>query len=263
MDFYLTATVLYEIYGYMDWYTLKYYKTAPLYFWDRLYNYFCQDKTFTSLSNNFTISVFAKLTQRELFLNLIYISILGGSVEDVPIILLKNKFFVLSYFRHNKNIPSYISWIAKFLQLDNEMILTAIENNPWTLQYLDSMWKCNREIVLKAIEQDGTLIEFVDAALKADKELGLIACKRDGYQFLDNSLKSDPDIIYEALKANVDVVSHFDDHIENNGTIMLEAGLQSAKQSKIIWAHLGSSLRDNPIFVSKFLRGYDSILNSV
>lgn len=268
MDLYLTSAVLYEIYSYLDWYTLRYYDKVPSYFWKQICDYFCQDEIFRSTFKRLLSINNNKLTDRLAFLNLIYVFIINCSdITEVPLILLKSKYFILSYIRHLKNKRNiiatirYIIAVIPTLQLDKDVVLTAVETEPSTLKYLDPLWKLNREVVLKAIEQDGTIIEFADPILKADKELGLIACKQNGYQFLDNSLKSDPDIIYEALKANVDVVSHFDDEIKNNSDIMLEAGRQAAKQSKIIWVHLGLSLMENPMFVSKFLQCYDCILN--
>ena len=57
--------------------------------------------------------------------------------------------------------------------------------------------KQDKEIVLTAVKQTGWALEYADKTLKKDKEIVLAAVKQDGFalEYADESLRKDPDIL--------------------------------------------------------------------
>ena len=117
------------------------------------------------------------------------------------------------------------------LKKDRAIVLTAISQTGSALKFADASLKKDKAIVIKAIEKDGYALEYADVNLQMDKELIAIAGKGhpngypayafdkrvyknktavlailekdpDAIQYVDESLKSDRDIILATLQSN-------------------------------------------------------------
>jgi hypothetical protein len=71
----------------------------------------------------------------------------------------------------------------------------------------------DKSIVLEAVKQYGFALEFADESLKKDRSIVLEAVKQNGYalQFADESLKKDRSIIVAAFKTNGSGIFRFVD----------------------------------------------------
>ena len=70
-----------------------------------------------------------------------------------------------------KNCSSYTS--------DEEIVLAAVKQNGWSLQYADNALRDEKEIVVAAVIQNGLAIKFASDSLKKDEELIDLAIRND------------------------------------------------------------------------------------
>ena len=81
---------------------------------------------------------------------------------------------------------------------DKEIVLIAVKNDGYALEYADESFKKDKEIVLIAVKQYGRNLEYADDSLKKDKEIVLEAAKTDplAIKFADISLRKKIDPSY-------------------------------------------------------------------
>ena len=82
-----------------------------------------------------------------------------------------------------------ISLSDEKLKVDKEVILAAVKQNGYALQYADEKLKANKEVILAAVKQDGNTLQYADKKLKTNKEVVLAAVKQSGgaLQYADRS----------------------------------------------------------------------------
>ena len=90
-----------------------------------------------------------------------------------------------------------ISLSNEKLKVDKEVILAAVKQNGYALQYADEKLKADKKFILAAVKENGYALEYADEKLKADKKIVLAAVKQDvsALDYVDDSLKNDPDIL--------------------------------------------------------------------
>ena len=90
-----------------------------------------------------------------------------------------------------------ISLSDEKLKVDKEVILAAVKQNGYALQYADEKLKANKEVILAAVKQDGNTLQYADKKLKANKEVVLAALKQEvsAHQYVDEKLKGDKDVV--------------------------------------------------------------------
>ena len=70
-----------------------------------------------------------------------------------------------------------ISLSDEKLKVDKEVILAAVKQNVYALQYADEKLKANKEVVLAAVKQDVSALDYVDDSLKNDPDILAIVNK--------------------------------------------------------------------------------------
>lgn len=242
MDLYLNTPIVYEIYGYMTWNDLRYWRNVPASFWNRMYETFEQDEEFKVKMTDYWSGVrvntganLGLLTTRDKLLG--YLCNLSMSTtrdhSNIPRILWNDKAFILLLLRCRTDALPYVS---KLLQTDRDIVIAAVKQDVNITQYTEFEWKTNPDLAL-------IIIKHVPAA----------------YACLDIDLKTNTAFIYKSLQINAEVAYFFNWSIQNNTNIMLYAGQQAAKQRKLIWSSVGRLLKNDPTFVTKYVRMYNSI----
>ena len=81
--------------------------------------------------------------------------------------------------------------LDKSLKKDKEIVLSAVQQNGYSLKYADESLKKDKEIVLSAVQQNGYSLKYADESLKKDKEIVLSAVQQNGYslKYADESLE--------------------------------------------------------------------------
>lgn len=118
------------------------------------------------------------------------------ALEDVPKVLLNDKSFVLKAIDLIYEIN--ISPISSELKDDEEIILEAVEQNEYNLNFASDRIKDNKEVILKVVGLDGDLLEFASDRLKNDKEVVIQAILSDvdsqypkGLEFASDKIKNE------------------------------------------------------------------------
>ena len=66
---------------------------------------------------------------------------------------------------------------------DREIVLHAVKNCPFNIQYASPELQNDKEIVLEAVKRDGYMLQNASKELQNDKEVVLLAIKNDGHAF--------------------------------------------------------------------------------
>ena len=103
--------------------------------------------------------------------------------------------------------------VPKEFYKDKSIVLEAVKQYGFALEYADESLKKDKSIVLEAVKQNGDALQFADESLKKDRSIVLEAVKQNGYalQFADESLKKDRSIIVAAFKTNGSGIFRFVD----------------------------------------------------
>jgi len=110
------------------------------------------------------------------------------------------------------------------LKNDKDIVLEAIKNNGYSLEYASDRLKNDREIVLEAIKTDFWALKYASDTLKNDKEIVLEAIKNgNSLQYASNTLKNDKEIVLEAIKNNGYFLEYASDTLKNDREIVLKS----------------------------------------
>ncbi|EFC44500.1 predicted protein [Naegleria gruberi] len=112
---------------------------------------------------------------------------------------------------------------------DRELVLEAIKQNGYALRYADDSLRKDRKFVLEAVKLNGDVIS-TDESFKKDKQIALAAVKQNGntLEQVDESLRRDKQIVMEAVKQNGEVLRYADDSLRKDRKIVLEAVKQNS-----------------------------------
>ena len=89
-----------------------------------------------------------------------------------------------------------------FFQDDKEVVLTAVENYGFALDYTSDRLRDDKEIVLTAVKNDGRALAYASDELRDDKEIVLTAVKNYGLalEYASDELRDDKEIVLTAVK---------------------------------------------------------------
>jgi DNA polymerase V len=99
-----------------------------------------------------------------------------------------------------KNCSSYAS--------DEEIVLAAVKQNGWSLQYADNSLRDEKEIVVAAVTQNGLAIKFASDSLKKDEELIDLAIRNDYFaiKYVGLSLKRKKEILNNLIEISNEIL---------------------------------------------------------
>jgi len=117
---------------------------------------------------------------------------------------------------------------------DKDIVLAAIKQEGYALQFASEKLKNNKYIVLEAVKQNGYALEFASEKIKNDKDIVLVAVKQAGYalQFASEELKKNKYIVLEAVKQDGYALEFASEKIKNDKDIVLVAVEQSGPALK-------------------------------
>jgi len=100
-------------------------------------------------------------------------------------------------------------------------MLLAVKSNGCLL--CGSDYTDDKEVVMAAVRNRGYALQFASPRLKEDKEVVLAALRNAGsaIQFASPTLQKDPDVIKASFKNNMYAL--FCDHVRNNKELVLAA----------------------------------------
>jgi predicted RNA-binding protein (virulence factor B family) len=63
------------------------------------------------------------------------------------------------------------------LRKDREIVLAAVQQNGYVLEYADESFKKDKEVVLAAVQQNGNALKYADESLQNDPDILAIVNK--------------------------------------------------------------------------------------
>jgi hypothetical protein len=91
--------------------------------------------------------------------------------------------------------PGYFKILPLRFRKDKDIVLAAVEQSAWLLEYADDSLKKDKNFMLDAIDQNLNVLEYADDSLKKDESFMFSAVIQDGnaLRYADDSLKKRPD----------------------------------------------------------------------
>lgn len=85
-----------------------------------------------------------------------------------------------------------------------DVVMAAVQQTGWALQFADAKLCGHRDIVLAAVRRDGQALEFASEQLREDRDVVLAAVKNSGWalEFASKSLRQDVQVVAEAVRWN-------------------------------------------------------------
>ena len=119
----------------------------------------------------------------------------------------------------------------KSLQKDREIVMAAVKQNGWALQYADKSLQKDRKIVMAAVKQDSNTLQYADESLQKDRKIVMAAVKQKNsmdtnnhsLEFADKSLKKDKEIVMAAVKQNGLALEYADKSLKKDKEIFMVA----------------------------------------
>jgi CxxC motif-containing protein len=81
---------------------------------------------------------------------------------------------------------------------DKEVVLEAVKQNGYSLEYASEELKNNKEVVLEAVKQNGYSLHYASEELKNNKEVVLEAIKQNGNSlcYASEELKNNKEVVW-------------------------------------------------------------------
>ncbi len=136
-------------------------------------------------------------------------------------------------------------WALQFadesLKKDRAIVLAAVKQYSWALRYADETLQKDREIVLAAVKQIGDTLQLAHETLKKDREIVLAAVKQNGValQYADESFKKDREVVSAAIQQDGRALRYVDENLKKDRKIVLMA----VKQNPLAIQHADLTLQ--------------------
>ncbi len=87
---------------------------------------------------------------------------------------------------------------------DKEVVMVAVTNDGWALQYASSELRNDNSVVFGAVKNNGNVLEYASDELKNDKDFMMKVVPHSGctLRFASDELKNDVQVVVSAVKQN-------------------------------------------------------------
>ena len=95
---------------------------------------------------------------------------------------------------------------------DKEIVLEAVKQDGYILQYLGKEFRGDRQIVLEAVKRHGMALQFASTELRRDSEIVLEAVKEDGLalKFASKEITNAREIVLTSIRQNPEAFEFVD-----------------------------------------------------
>lgn len=232
MEGYLSATILEEIYCYMNWHDLLMYNQVSDRVWRRCYEYFCRDDKFRDSINRYWGDAIFKLPYKIIFLNYFDFSIKHSKVS-------------LHIFMDDRKWALQRAKLGRCLDRcflnDRKIMLHRVAHHPYFLRCTkevlimmgDSLIS-DRDFVLKAVARNGIVILHVEDSLKYDSEVLSVAAGQLGVETVNDEKETFRRIALTAIRTRKhNVYYDLDPIYQSDPEIRVAAGMDHIETNKI------------------------------
>jgi len=135
---------------------------------------------------------------------------------------------------------------------DREIVLAAVRQNGYTLQFASDELRADREVVSIAARQNGRALWFATGALCEDREVVLAAVGQSGraYRFAGDRLRRDPGIVHAVIAQDRDALKFLEADLHKDVDIVTAAVRAHGQALQ----HASSEMRGNKAVVLAAVR---------
>jgi hypothetical protein len=122
-------------------------------------------------------------------------------------------------------VPEYLKKLPTSLKKDQEVVLEAVKQYGYALEYADDSLKKDKDFVLAAVKKNGRVLIYADDSFKKDKDFVLAAVKENtaALEYADDSFKKDKDVVLAAVKQNGYALYYAADSLKKDKEFMFVA----------------------------------------
>eukprot|EP00439_Symbiodinium_sp_Y106_P044816 s511_g5.t1 len=121
------------------------------------------------------------------------------------------------------------------LRADKEVVLAAVKENAYALDYASEDFRADKEVVLEAVQQKSFALQFASEGLRADKEVVLAAVKQFGRAlgFASEGLRADKEFVLEAVQQHGEALGYASEELRCDRAFLL----QLVEATKAYWLY--------------------------
>lgn len=136
------------------------------------------------------------------------LNVIHQHTQENQIISLDRKLVKIYGIKNNKKFDS--ENLPDDLKMDKKFFLDIVDMNGLFIKYADKSLKEDEEVVLKALNENPFSLEFVDQKFLGDKDLALKIIRKCGVclKYFTENLKKDREICLEAIKNSSGAIIH-------------------------------------------------------
>jgi len=137
------------------------------------------------------------------------------------------------------------------VRADREIVLAAVRQSCWALEYASKDLRADREIVLAAVQQSGRALEYASKDLRADREIVLAALQQSGwFRYASKDLRADRNIVLAAVQQHSRLLRYASEKLRADREIVLAA----VQQDGSAFRYASNDLRSDWDFVLAAIR---------
>lgn len=109
---------------------------------------------------------------------------------------------------------------------DKSVMMKAIRQHSFALEYASDRLKNDKNLVLKAVKDDGDMLKYASNELRDNKEVVLEAVKNRwgcALKYASDRLKDDLGVVMVAIDRHIDSIEYASDRLKDNRDVMLDA----------------------------------------
>ena len=129
--------------------------------------------------------------------------------------------------RHNANA---LGAATQELRGDREIVMTAVSQSGWTLQYASKELRGDREVVMTAVSRSGWVLQFAAEELRGDREVVMTAVSQNGsaLRCASEELRGDRAIVMKAVSQSELALRYATEELKGDHEL-LEIAVQSKR----------------------------------
>ena len=142
---------------------------------------------------------------------------------------------------------AHLGTTRDFLSVKQTQLAQAIadihEHGPTVLRNLAPEMRNNREVVMAAVQQNGFALEYASAEMQNDREIVMAAVQQTVYAlyYASDKMKNNRDVVMAAVEQDPFALQYASHEMRNNRDVVMAA----VQQSSLVLAYASAEMRNN------------------
>ena len=106
---------------------------------------------------------------------------------------------------------------------DKEVVLAAVKNNGYALQFASPSMKEDKEVVMSAVRNDGSAIQFASGKLRFDHDVIKASFKNNMYALFYHHVMNNKELVVAAVSQMGSMIHYIPSHLHNDRDVIRAA----------------------------------------